>query len=88
MAHAYDMTVQIHTAGTAIAGAAALHVETAIPNFCIHEHHQKAMMPQYIELCKYNYQPVNGRMKAPDLPGLGQDISEVAYQKSDVYVVE
>lgn len=88
MAHAYDITVQVHTAGTAVAGAAALHLETAIPNFCIHEHHQKAMMPQYIELCKYDYQPVNGRIKAPDLPGLGQDLTEKVYTSADVFVVE
>jgi len=88
MAHAYDITVQIHTAGTAIAGAAAMHVEMAIPNFCIHEHHQKAMMPQYIELCTRDYQPVNGRIKALDIPGIGQDISEKAYLNSDLTVIE
>jgi len=88
MANVYDIRVQIHTAGTAVAGAAAIHVETAIPNFCIHEHHQKAMMPQYIELCKYDYQPVNGQIKPLELPGLGQDLTEKAYQNSDVVVVE
>lgn len=88
MAHPFDVRVQIHTAGTAIAAAAAIHVETAIPNFCIHEHHQKALMPQYIELCTVDYQPVNGRIKPLDVPGLGQDISEIAYKKSDIYTVE
>lgn len=88
MAHPYDITCQVHVAGTGIAGAASLHVETAIPNFCIHEHHQKALMPQYIELCAYNYQPVNGRFHVPELPGIGQDLTDIAYNNSDIYVVE
>lgn len=88
LAHIYDATVQVHVAGTGIAEVAALHVETAIPNFCIHEHHQKALMPEYIELCAYNYQPVNGRFYVPELPGLGQDLSEKAYSNADIYVVE
>ena len=87
-AHAYDMTVQVHTAGTGVACAAALHVEASIPNFCIHEHHQKALMPEYIELCTQNYQPVNGRMPVPELPGIGQDLTEKAYQNSDIFVIE
>ena len=88
MAHAYDMTVQVHVAGTGVACAAALHVEASIPNFCIHEHHQKALMPEYIELCTQNYQPVNGRMPVPELPGIGQDLTEKAYANSDICVIE
>lgn len=88
MAHVYDITVQVHVAGTPIAKAAALHVETAIPNFCIHEHHQKALMPEYIELCKYNYQPVKGRYKVPELPGLGQELTEKAYNNADKIIIK
>jgi len=88
MAHAYDITCQVHVAGTGIAKAAALHVETSIPNFCIHEHHQKALMPGYIELCKYDYQPVNGQYRVPELPGLGQDLSDKAYANADIVVIE
>lgn len=88
MAHAYDMTVQVHVAGTGVAAAAALHLETAIPNFCIHEHHQKALMPEYIALCKYNYQPINGKIKAPELPGLGQELTEYACNHADIYTEE
>ena len=88
MAHAYDITCQVHVAGTGVAGAASLHVETAIPNFCIHEHHQKALMKEYIELCEYNYQPVNGRFHVPELPGIGQDLTDTVYKNSDIYVVE
>lgn len=84
MAHVYDITCQVHVAGTPIAKAAALHVETAIPNFCIHEHQQKALMPEYIDLCQQNYQPVHGRYRVPELPGLGQDLTDRAYRDADV----
>ena len=79
MAHTYDVTVQAHVCGSPIATAAALHLETAIPNFCIHEHHRNALLPQNIELCVHDYQPVNGYCTVPELPGLGQDLTEKAY---------
>jgi len=88
LAHAYEVTVQAHVAGTGVAEAAALHAETAIPNFCIHEHHQKTLLPEYIELCVYNYQPVNGRYTVPELPGIGQDFTEKVYTDSDRILIK
>ncbi|MDQ0204774.1 mandelate racemase/muconate lactonizing enzyme family protein [Pectinatus haikarae] len=87
-AHTYEISVQAHVAGTGVAEAAALHAETSIPNFCIHEHHQKTLLPEYQELCKYNYQPVNGYFIVPELPGIGQDITETVYKKSDYTVIK
>ena len=37
MADTYDVKVQVHVCGGPISQAAALHVETVIPNFLIHE---------------------------------------------------
>lgn len=88
MAHTYEVTVQAHVAGTGVAEAAALHIETAIPNFCIHEHHQKTLLPEYQELCLYNYQPQHGRYTVPELPGIGQDITEKVQQNADYIVVK
>jgi mandelate racemase len=88
LAHAYEITLQAHVAGTGVAEAAAIHAETAIPNFCIHEHHQKSLLPEYVELCTHNYQPVKGRYAAPELPGLGQDITDSAYRNSDRLLVK
>ncbi|WP_094606850.1 D-galactonate dehydratase family member [Sporomusa silvacetica DSM 10669] len=88
IAHAYEVTVQAHVAGTGVAEAAALHAETAIPNFCIHEHHQKTLLPEYVELCVHNYQPVNGRYTVPELPGIGQDITEKVFKDSDRIVIK
>lgn len=87
-AHAYEITVQAHVAGTGVAEAAALHAETVLPNFVIHEHHQKTLLPEYRELVKYDYQPVNGYYTVPELPGIGQDITEKVYEESDYTVVE
>jgi galactonate dehydratase len=79
MAHVYEITAQAHVCGSPIAKAAALHLETAIPNFCIHEHHRNALIAENIELGLYDYQPVNGKYTVPELPGLGQDLSAKAY---------
>lgn len=76
MAHVYDIKVQAHVAGFPISLAAALQLEAAIPNFCIHEHHLVNQMQDVRDSCIYDYQPVNGKFKVPDLPGLGQDVKQ------------
>ncbi|MDR3590471.1 MAG: mandelate racemase/muconate lactonizing enzyme family protein [Negativicutes bacterium] len=77
-AHLYDVTVQAHVCGGPIATAAALQLEAAIPNFIIHEHHQAAMLKENIAIGKYDYQPVKGYFDIPELPGIGQEMSEEA----------
>lgn len=76
MAHVYDVGVQIHVCGGPIATAAALQVETVIPNFVIHEHHVGALKKECRESCIHDYQPVNGFYEVPELPGIGQEMSE------------
>ena len=76
MAHAYDIKVQAHVAGSPISLAAALQLEAALPNFCIHEHHLTNQLPDVRESCVYDYQPVNGYITVPDLPGIGQDVKK------------
>lgn len=76
MAHAYDVTVQGHICGSPISTAAAMHVETAIPNFQIHEHHVNATCRPNRDICVQDPQPVNGRMRASDAPGLGLDLND------------
>lgn len=88
MAHAYDIAVQTHVCGSPIVKAASLHLETAIPNFLIHEHHRHSIMKSNVDLCVHDYQPVNGRYTAPELPGLGQDLSEYAYKIAEITVVK
>ena len=76
MAHVYDIGVQLHICGGPISTAASLQVEAAIPNFIIHEQHQGALIQENIDMCKYNYQPVNGYFEVPELPGIGQELTE------------
>lgn len=82
MANTYDVGVQIHVCGSPIATAAALQLEAVIPNFLIHEHHAVALRDESIRICKYDYQPKNGYYEIPDLPGIGQELSEEAILNS------
>lgn len=82
MAHAYEVTVQGHVCGSPISSMAAIHVETAIPNFQIHEHHVNATCMANRRICQQDLQPVNGRLTAPDEPGLGLDLDEDYVRKN------
>ena len=78
MAHAFDVTVQTHVCGSPIAIAASLQLECVLPNFAIHEHHVTNRSAANRGLGLYDYQPVGGVCAVPDLPGLGQELSERA----------
>lgn len=78
MAQAFSVSVQTHTCNTPISVAAALQFEAAIPNFIIHEHHTVNTLKEVTELCVHDYQPVNGYFEVPDLPGIGNELSEKA----------
>lgn len=76
MAYVYDVSVQIHACGSPICTAASLQIEAAIPNFIIHEHHIVNLCEFNKRLCKYDYQPENGFFYIPDLPGIGNELSD------------
>lgn len=82
MAHVYDMGVQIHVCGGPIATAAALQVEAAIPNFVIHEEHNANLLSIFKKFGKYYYAPKNGYYEIPELPGIGQEMSDWAMEHS------
>lgn len=84
LAHLYDITVQGHVCGSPVATAIALHVETAIPNFQIHEHHIYARQKVNRDLCDVDLQPKSGVFEAPQTPGLGVRLTDRAYHKADV----
>ncbi len=87
-ANLYDATVQVHVCGGPVSTAASLHIETAIPNFIIHEHHTIALKKHIIDLCKYDYQPENGYFKAPELPGLGQELNDAVVKEYLAYTIQ
>lgn len=88
MAHVYDMTCQVHVCGGPIMTAASLHLEAAIPNFIIHELHRYALLEANTSTCKYDYQPKNGVYEIPNLPGLGQELTDECIKASIVEVVK
>ena len=87
MAHAFDAGIQIHVCGSPISIAASLHLESSIPNFVIHEHHVINRSRMNIELGVRDYAPVRGRLTAPELPGLGQELSEKAMAEASAHCV-
>ena len=87
LAETFGATVQTHTCNTPISVAAALQFEAAIPNFIIHEHHTNNTLPINTELCIYDYQPVDGYFTVPDLPGIGNELSEKALAEAEIEVI-
>lgn len=81
----YDVQIQAHVCGGPVATAVSLHLETAIPNFLIHEHHTYALKSWNRELCVQDYQPINGFMTAPELPGIGIDLNDEILSKCKVF---
>ncbi len=78
MAHVYDVGIQTHVCSSPISVAVSLQLEAAIPNFVIHEHHAGNTLPGITCLGKYDYQPKDGYFDVPELPGIGQDLSDYA----------
>ena len=88
MAHVYDVGVQAHVCASPLSTAAALHLEAAIPNFTIHEHHVYNRYDYNKQLCVHNYQPVNGYIEVPDLPGLGNELSDFCFSKGKIVTIQ
>ena len=88
MAHVYDVGVQAHVCASPLSTAAALQLEAAIPNFTIHEHHVYNRYPYNKQLCVHDYQPVNGYIEVPDLPGLGNELSDFCFSHGELVTVQ
>ncbi len=86
MANVYDIGVQIHVCGGPIATAAALQVEATIPNFVIHEEHNANLTTKFKKNGKYFYEPHNGYYDIPELPGIGQEMSDWAMANAREHV--
>lgn len=83
MAQTYDVNVQVHACGSPLSTAASLQLESTLTNFAIHEHHRVGLCDFMRRLCKYDYQPVNGKFVVPDLPGMGNELSQYALEHCD-----
>ncbi|QDP02367.1 mandelate racemase/muconate lactonizing enzyme family protein [Thalassotalea sp. PS06] len=86
-ADTFDVRIQAHVCGGPVATAASLHLETALPNFLIHEHHTYAIKDWNRELCVQDLQPVNGYFQVSEEPGLGIELNdEVVYRSPNMEV--
>ncbi|MCI2106052.1 MAG: mandelate racemase/muconate lactonizing enzyme family protein [Intestinimonas sp.] len=88
MANVYDAGVQIHVCGGPIATAATLQLEAVIPNFLIHELHEGALKEEIRALCKYDHMPENGFYEVPDLPGIGNELTEKAMKEAETITID
>ena len=87
MAYTYDVSVQAHVCASPLSTAASLHLEAVIPNFCIHEHHVINLAGYNKELCIHDYQPIEGYISIPELPGIGNELSDYALKTAKVETV-
>ncbi|WP_415892340.1 mandelate racemase/muconate lactonizing enzyme family protein [Neptuniibacter sp. PT8_73] len=81
-ADVYDVRIQAHVCGGPVATAASLHLETAIPNFLIHEHHTYAIKRWNRELCIQDPQPVDGFFQVSEEPGIGIELNDEVVMRS------
>ena len=89
MAYVYDVSVQAHVCASPLSTAVALHLEAAIPNFVIHEHHVNNLLKYNKILAIKDLQPINGRYKIPEDPGLGNELSDFCFKNTlDKAVIE
>jgi L-alanine-DL-glutamate epimerase-like enolase superfamily enzyme len=89
LAHTFDVSCQMHVCSSPLSVALSLHLEASIPNFAIHEHHLVNTIPSNIETCIHNYQPnKNGDFEIPELPGIGNDLTEQALKTATIEVIE
>lgn len=78
MAHTYDAAVQCHCCGSPVTLAVALHIETVIPNFIIHEFVNTTGSSENCSLVTPELKPVKGHFTVPEGPGLGIELNEKA----------
>ena len=88
LAFIYDVGIQAHVCGGPIGVAASAHLEAAIPNFAIHEQHVSNLRPANLAMGVYDYHSVDGYFPIPELPGLGQELSEFALSQCHIVTVK
>lgn len=87
MAYAYEAGVQIHVCGSPIVTAASLHLECTLPHFVIHEYNVNTAMEKMTSLALQDCRPERGRMVIPEGPGIGNEISPLAFQNSQIVTI-
>jgi len=88
MADSFQAAVQIHITGSPLVSTASLHMEAAIPGFIIHEYNVNTMGPKMRALAKLDTQPVNGAFAVPETPGIGNELSDRAFETCEIVTVD
>lgn len=88
LAYIYDAGVQIHVCGSNLMTAVSLNLEASLPNFVIHEYNVNTCMPKMLRLTKFDYEPTNGQMEIPNQPGIGNEISQFAFETGTVVTIK
>jgi L-alanine-DL-glutamate epimerase-like enolase superfamily enzyme len=87
MAHIYDVGIQIHVCSSPLLIDAALHLEAAIPNFQIHEHHIVNENNRNHEMALCTNLPVDGYIRPSELPGIGNEIHPRVFRENRGHAV-
>ena len=66
----------------------ALKLEAAITNITIHENHVDNRYDYSKKECKYDYQTVDGYIAVPDLPGIGNELTDYCFTNGKVTTIE
>jgi L-alanine-DL-glutamate epimerase-like enolase superfamily enzyme len=80
LAHVFHAHISPHVCGGSFNHAAAVQLGAAIPNFTLHEHHVHLMNEENYRYGRYLYEAKDGYLPIPDLPGIGQELSDYGEQ--------
>ena len=88
LAHIFQATVAPHVCGGPFTHVASVHLEAAMPNFILHEHHVQLVNKDNSRYGLYEYEAKDSYVTIPELPGLGQELSEFALETLDKVTIK
>ena len=89
MCESCHVPVSFHNPSGPVSNAAILQLAACTPNFLIHEQHSYGIKQGLRDTCVYDYLPDDhGELTVPELPGIGQEITEETMAKTWVYTVQ
>ena len=88
LAHIFQATVAPHICGGPFTHVASVHLEAAMPNFILHEHHVQLVNKDNSRYGLYEYEAKDSYVTIPELPGLGQELSEFALKTLDKITIK
>jgi len=87
LAESFGVGISTHVCGGPINQAASIQVGAVIPNLVLHEHHVITINQYNFKFAKYKYNAKDGYLDIPELPGIGQELSDEVLDLFDIYQV-